>query len=287
MNKKLSIGLGLALAATVSTNAFADPCDNLSTNIEWATNFAKLEAAVDNGKNEDALEYAKVLFGICQKSPTLLYFTGRAMKGQGDNDRATQYFIKAAEMTSEVAVDPGMSRRIWAARYEAEHPEASPEGLKAKADELAAAQARYDELKAEMDAKNLEEKENAARLEVASVYLQQEAKRSWGAALWSGVGVAAAGIALTVTGAVLANSVDKIEKVGEATTEKSGFAITKPYIASWALLGAGIAMTVGGTVLMGVAGYHYARIDLDNDGVADESVSFNVLPGSVSFGMTF
>ncbi len=287
MNKKLSIGLGLALAATISTNAFADACDDLSSNIEWITNFAKLEAAVDNGKNEDALEYAKVLFGICQKSPTLMYFTGRAMKGQGDNDRATQYFIKAAEMTSEVAVDPGMSRRIWAARYEAEHPEASPEGLKAKADENAALLAQNNELKAELDAKIVAEKENAARMEVAGVYVQQESKRSWGAALWTGVGFAAAGIALTITGAVLTNSMEKVEKIGDATSDKSGYAVTKPYVLSWSLLGAGIAMTVAGTAVMGIAGYQYAHIDLNNDGEANESVSFNVSPTSISFGMTF
>ena len=55
----------------------------------------------------------------------------------------------------------------------------------------------------------------------------------------------------------------------------------------WAMLGAGLAMTVGGAVLTGIAGYHYARIDLDNDGSADESVSFNVSPTSLSFGLTF
>ncbi len=287
MNKKLSIGLGLALAATVSTNAFADACDNLGNNAEWKSNFAKLETAVDKGQYDEAVEYAKSLYAICAKSPALLFYTGQAMKGQGDKDRATQYFIKAAEMTSDVAVDPGMSRRIWYARYEAEHPEATPEALQAKADELAAEKNKYDELKAEWDAKSVEERENAARIEVASVYLQQESKRSWGAAMWSGVGIAVAGIALTATGAALITSSDKIEKSGETTTEKSGFAVTKPYVTSWALLGAGLAMTVGGTVLTGIAGYHYARIDLDNDGAADESVSFNILPGSVSFGMTF
>ena len=124
-------------------------------------------------------------------------------------------------------------------------------------------------------------------MEVASEYLIEKSRSDWGAAMWSGVGIAAAGIALTVTGGVLAMNSDKIEKSGETTTEKSGFAVPKPYVASWALLGAGIAMTIGGTVLTGIAAYHYVRVDLDNDGVEDESVSFNVLPGSVSFGMTF
>ena len=287
MNKKLLIGLGLALAATASTNAFADSCDNLASNATWTSNFSKLETAVEKGQYDDAVEYAKPLFGICQKSPALLYYTGLAMKGKGDADRATQYFIKAAEMTSDVAVDPGMSRRIWYARYEAEHPEATPEALKAKADELAAEQAKYNELKSEWDAKNVEEREEQARMEVAGAYLIEESKRNWGGAMWAGVGITAGGLILAITGGVLSMKVDKIEKSGETNADKSGFAVTKTYVASWAMLGAGIAMTVGGAVLTGIAGYHYAKIDLDNDGSADESVSFNVLPGSVSFGMTF
>ena len=58
----------------------------------------------------------------------------------------------------------------------------------------------------------------------------------------------AAGIGMSVAGAVLVKKSDKIEKSGETTTEKSGFSVTKPYVAGWTLLGAGIVATVGGTV---------------------------------------
>ena len=287
MNKKFSIGLGLVLAAAVSNHAFADACDNLGNNAEWRKKFAKLETAVDNGQFEDAIEHSKALFAICSRSPALMFYTGQAMKGKGDIDRAKQYFIKASDLTSEIAVDTGLSRRIWFARYEAEFPDASPEARQAQADQLAAEQAKYSELKAELDAHHIDLRENNARIEIASAFLNEKSKRDWGIALWSGVGITAAGIILIVSGGVLTTESEEIEKSGDTTTEKSGFAVTKPYVAGWTLLGAGIAATVGGTVLMGIAGYNYVRVDLDNDGAEDESVSFNVSPTGISFGMTF
>jgi hypothetical protein len=285
--KGLAIGTGLVLAATMSNAAFADDCDNLSNNPNWDLNFSTLENAVDKGDYDTAVETAKVLFGICAQSPALLYYTGVAMKGKGDKERAQQYFVKASENTSEIAVDPGMSRRIWYARYEMEHPEATPEAIKAKADEMAETKRQYADLKTQFDEMNKNIELNTAQRSMEEKFLLQQSKENWWSSMWAGVGIAGAGIALTITGGVLASTSEKIEKAGTPTTEKSGFAITKGYVAGWTLLGAGIAMTIGGTVLTGIAGYHYNAIDLDSDGAKDESVSFNVSPTGVSFGMTF
>ena len=96
-----------------------------------------------------------------------------------------------------------------------------------------------------------------------------------------------AGLVLTITGGVLVSNSKKIENTGAPSTEKSGFAIRKSYVAGWTLLGAGLVATVGGTVLTGIAGYRYNRLDTNGDGEKNESVSFSVMPTAVSFEMTF
>ena len=281
----LSIGLGIAFAATTASMAFADDCNNLGGNPAWTSNFGKMESAIEKGKYDDAIEYAKPLFAICQRSPALLYYTGLAMKGKGDLDRSKQYLIKASDMTSDVAVDPGMSRRIWFARYEAEFPEAAPESLQAKADAMAEQKAKYAELEKQVAEKAAADKEAAIQTDVASTMLLGKTLSNWRASMWAGVGITAAGIAATIAGSVLVVKSDKVEAKGNIDTSNSGFAVKKSYLAGWALIGAGIVATVGGTVLTGIAGSRFVRTSDELD--KKQVFSFSVSPTSVAFGMEF
>ena len=258
-----------------------------------------MAGAYDRGDYDEALQIGKQLTLICNRSPVVNFTMSEIYRKTGNDQDSDTYAARATDYIIEYPVPAALNERIWLRAAENKLPYKK---------QLSDLQGRMTKMAG--DLKTCNEEKNAcneeknslvgndatlrAALEAAqkenaihNQYQLKESKDNWGAAMWTGVGVAAAGIALTVTGAVLAKSVDKVEKVGEATIKKSGFAVTKTYVTSWSLLGAGLAMAVGGTVLTGIAGYHYANIDLDNDGAADESVSFNVSPTSISFGMTF
>lgn len=275
-----------AFALTSATNAFAD-CSTMNDE-QWIELSGDMASAYDRGDYDEALRIGKQLTLICNRSPIVNFTISEIYRKTGNEVESDKYASRATDYIVEYPVPAALNERIWLRAAEVKLP------YKKQAADL---QENLTKVEGELNACNEEKtalvdsgtnlnatiQENAIRSE----YLLKESKSSWGAAMWSGVGITVAGIALTATGAALASSVDKVEKSGEATDKKSGYAITKPYIASWALLGAGIAMTVGGTVLTGIAGYNYTHIDLDNDGVKDESVSFNVSPTSISFGMTF
>ena len=282
-----------AFALTAASNAFAD-CSTMNDE-EWNDLSAQMASAYDKSDYENALRIGKQLTVICNRSPVVNFTMSEIYRKSGNEQESDKYAERATQYILDYPVPQALNERIWVRAAENKLPyKRQLSDLQGRMTKMAG------DLKTCNEEKNtITEEKNALAANLATLettqkenaihgqYQLKESKSHWGAAMWTGVGVAAAGIALTVTGAVLSNSVDKIEKVGEATVKKSGYAVTKSYVASWSLLGAGLALAVGGTVLTGIAGYHYTSIDLDNDGTADESVSFNVSPTSFSFGMTF
>ena len=275
-----------AFALTSATNAFAD-CSTMNDD-QWIELSSEMASAYDRGDYDEALRIGKQLTLICNRSPIVNFTISEIYRKTGNDQESDKYASRATDYIIEYPVPAALNERIWLRAAEVKLPYKKQaadlqQNLEKVENDLSVCNDANIILASNDSTLNQTIQENAIRSE----YLLKESKRSWGAMMWSGVGITVAGIALTATGAALASTVDKVEKSGEATDKKSGYAITKPYITSWALLGAGIAMTVGGTVLTGIAGYHYTHIDLDNDGAKDESVSFNISPTSISFGMTF
>ncbi len=273
-----------AFAMTAASNAFAD-CSTINDD-EWNALSAQMASAYDKGNYEEALKVGKQLTVICNRSPIVNFTMSEIYRKSGNEQESDKYAERATEYIVEYPVPQALNERIWLRYAENKLPyKKQLSDLQGRMTKMAGDLKTCNDAKTELEGSDAALKENAIRSE----YLMRESKSSWGAALWSGVGITAAGLALTITGSVLVKKSDKIEKTGETTQEQSGFSVTKPYVTGWALLGGGLAMSVGGLVLTGIAGYHYSHIDvdLDSDGNADESVSFNLSPTGVAFGMTF
>lgn len=109
--------------------------------------------------------------------------------------------------------------------------------------------------------------------------------------MWTGTGIGIAGIGSLVAGTVLAVQNRKFE-VDESYEQcnqnrncaeiplKNSYEIKTGY----ALIGVGVAATVAGAVMAGIAGYQYKRaIDAERD----STISVTVSPQSVQLGVSF
>lgn len=273
-----------ALALTAASNAFAD-CSTMN-DAEWNSLSASMAKAYDAGNYEEALGYGKRLSVICNRSPIVNYTMSEIYRKSGNEEESNKYAKRATEFINEYPVPQALTERIWLRYAENELPyKKQLADLQGRMTKMAGDLRECSEMKGKYD----ESAQTLHEHEIRNIYLQRESKANWWGAMWAGVGIAAAGIGMTIAGSVLVVKADKIESSGEMSADKSGFAITKPYVAGWTLLGAGVVATIGGTVLTGIAGYHYNSIDvdMDDDGEKDESLSFNIAPSYVSFGMTF
>ncbi|MBR4985038.1 MAG: hypothetical protein IKY83_04785 [Proteobacteria bacterium] len=238
-----------------SGNVYGEDCMNLYENQMWRDGIDKMIASVNEHNYKDAIDVASKLYPECRKSPVLNYYTGLALQGQGEREQALIYFQKASDFTSEMEVDPGMARRIWYARYEAEHPECSQSSMLEQTREIA-------KLKIE----------NAQHREKGSV---EEGSESEWKLLWTGAGLGIAGLVLTGAGAALGMNVDNISSSGGTTK------ISPLYLSGWSAFGVGVGMVVSGTIMTAVAGYRYTH---HKD---SRSFSYQIGPSSAAFMMVF
>lgn len=280
--KTIYFQASLSAALLFAGNAYADNCQNLSDNEDWNRNFENLHDEIQSGNYDAAFESANVLFGICPRSPALNYYLGVAFKNTGDEVKATMYFQKASEYTSEFAVTPEMSRQIWYARYEAEHPECSTFSMAAQKQKEAELNALNDSLKLDIAAQNA--KLNAAN-EFSTTLSQKEQdmlRKKYATLMWTGTGIGILGIAGTVAGAVLVTHSSKYEDVTgiSAQTERK-YNIRPGYLSGWVLIGAGASLAVAGAVMAGLGGYQYTH---SNNDVA---FRLNLAPNSASVSLTF
>ena len=272
----------LSAALLFTVNAYADDCQNLAGNEDWNRNFENLQYEIQTGNYDAAFQSANVLFGICPRSPALNYYLGIAFKDTGDDVKATMYFQKASEYTSEFTVTPEMSRQIWYARYEAEHPECSTFSMAAQKQKEAELNAQNDSLKLDIAAQN-------ARLDAVNelnntlTQKDQEAlRKKYATLMWTGTGIGILGIAGTITGAVLVTHCDKYEDVtGPSTDTKRKYDIRPGYISGWVLIGAGASLAVAGAVMAGLGGYQYTH---SNNDVA---FHLNIVPNAAAMSLTF
>ncbi len=234
----------------------------------------QMQKQVESAKFNEALETAKPLFEICQNSPALLYFTGLAMRGTGDEERAKIYFQKSSESLSVMAAEPGLSRQIWYTRYEAEHPESTTAAVKGIHQTIDEKNQTIETLKQQVNVLN-EEKHHLELSSVVSAVSTDEVARHYQQVLWTGVGIGIGGLALAATGTALALTSNA------AKVERLKLSEDKMHAAGWILLGSGCGMTAAGIVMAAIGGYHYSSMK------DDAVMSFQISPVGASFGMTF
>ena len=276
MNKTLKNHFNLlasclfAAAIASPTLAFAD-CDALDQNTTWNQGLMQIQKQVESAKYAEALETAQPLFAICQESPVLLYYTGLAMRGTGDEERAKIYFQKSSESLSKMAAEPELSQKIWYTRYEAEHTESTPDAIKEKERTIESLSKQVADLNKEKQ-----------HLEQSSVELSASSGNEvihYHQVMWTGIGIGIGGLAITTVGAVLvglSKDSDEAMEVKTGTLSENGIRI-----AGWTLLGTGIGLTAAGIVTAGIGGYHYSKAK------EDAVMSLQVAPMGASFRMTF
>lgn len=262
--------LGLTYGAS---SAFAD-CSEMG-NSQWQQLNLAMASAFDAGNYEEALNNGKRLSLICDRSPIVNFTMSEIYRRMDNQADAERYAKKATDYISEYPVPQALAERIWMRRAEYELP------YKKQLEDLQAKTADYDVVKADYEARLEAEKEAKIRSE----YLADNSRGNWWGTLWAGVGIMGGGLVMTIVGSVLIVKSDKVEFGTPDEKTDSGFKIRKPYVAGWTLLGLGLASTTFGAIMTGIAGYHYTHFN--DQGEEDATVSFDVMPTSVAFGVTF
>lgn len=269
-------------ALLMTSSAFAD-CGDMGSS-EWNELSTSMAQAYDRGQLNEALDYGKRLMLICNRSPIVNYTISEIYRRMDNELESYNYVKRATENIADYPVPFVLAEKMWMRRAETDLPyKSQAEQLQAKLDEMKADQSNYAYIKSQYDELMIQKREEDIRNE----YLLEKTKGNWAGALWSGVGIMGAGVVLTITGGVLVSNSKKVESSGSPSAEKSGFAVSKKYVAGWTLLGAGIVATIGGTVLTGIAGYRYNNLDINGDGKKNETMSFTIMPTAAFFDMTF
>lgn len=252
----------LVLGCLISSQAFAQDCQNLNENETWLNGLFNIQSLFEKGDYATALDIAKNLYEICPDSPTLLYYTGIALEKQGDTERALIYYQKGSENTFKIATPSSISRVIWYKRYEMEHPERTEDAVAAQASKIESQDKQIEELQAVIDQFP---QQKQAILEQKAAEIQS--------LMWTGVGIGGVGIASLVAGAAL---------LGADTNPLGGNYKENPKrVAGWTLLGTGLGLAVAGGIVSGLAGYKYSKAK------EDAVMTVSALPMGASFSMTF
>ena len=258
------------LTGCLSNAWAADPCDSLGSNKDWQNGIDKINNAYTNGQHEKAIQEGLRLFEICEKSPILNFTLGRLYQETNDSAKALYYFQRATLYADEYKVGKETLEIMWYERYETEHPDARPSSIEKMKKENEELKAIVVENQKTMTQHRFTEMQNS--YSDSSIYA---------AGMWTGVAVGAAGIALTVTGAIML--VNAKDDAINFDNDKATANVKGAYNTYWALLGGGIGLTVVGTVFTGFMGYHYVRTKK----AADDTVSFNISPTSASLSLSF
>ncbi|MBQ8037778.1 MAG: hypothetical protein IJ268_12360, partial [Proteobacteria bacterium] len=164
----------------------------------------------------------------------------------------------ASDNTFKFATAPSVAQKIWYARYESEYPDRSGENVKSLQERAEA-----------LDAKNHE-------LEVKLAGASDSSGNAIG--MWTGVGIAAAGLALGATGIAMVATSDESDR---AKSKDGGTYFTPAYAAYWAMTGAGIALTITGAIMTGIFGYRYTHTAKNTD------IAFDLSPNSAMLTFDF
>lgn len=272
--------LGVNSLAT-PTNAYADTtsndgkqlqdaCFTLNSDPTWKELFVNYSNAYSEKDYKKALVYTDALKRICSQSPNLNYAIAMTYKQMGDIDSAKHYIEIATDNLLAFSASPKTARAIWYARYDLENGDQFIE------------KDTFDDAMRNLTTENFELKEN-----LTEAYA--DAQKPYAAIMWTGTGIGIAGIGSLIAGTVLAVQNPKA-KINTKPVERNGSDQEYPIKngheirAGYALIGVGVAATVAGAVMAGIAGYQYKRaIDAERD----STISVTVSPQSVQLGVSF
>lgn len=272
--------LGVYSLAT-PTNAYADTtsndgkqlqdaCFTLNSDPTWKELFVNYSNAYSQKDYKKALVYTDALKKICSQSPNLNYAIAMTYKQMGDIDSAKHYIEIATDNLLAFSASPQTARAIWYTRYDLENGDQFIE------------KNAFDDAMRNLTTENFELKEN-----LTEAYA--DAKKPYAAIMWTGTGIGIAGLGSLIAGTVLAvqNPKAKINtKPVERNRSDQEYPIKNGHEirAGYALIGVGVAATVAGAVMAGIAGYQYKRaIDAERD----STISVTVSPQSVQLGVSF
>lgn len=261
-----------AYADTTSNDGkqLQDACFTLNSDPTWKELFINYSNAYSEKDYKKALAYTDALKRICAQSPNLNYAIAMTYKQMGDLDNAKHYIEIATDNLLAFSASPKTARAIWYARYDLENGDQFIE------------KGTFDDAMRNLTTENFELKEN-----LTEAYA--DAQKPYAAIMWTGTGIGIAGIGSLIAGTILAvqNPKAKIntkpvdrDKSDQEYPLKNGHEIR----AGYALIGVGVAATVAGAVMAGIAGYQYKRaIDAERD----STISVTVSPQSVQLGVSF
>ena len=266
------------IACLAPSLSYAQNCDNLDQNPSWQAGMTNLISLLEKEEYDAAIETAKPLFAICPTMPSLNYYTAMAIRPK-DPARSLLYLQEAAKRTSQFTTSAAMSRKIWHALFDAEHPERTEAAVAKITQNNIQLNAEIEELKAQivdLEKQIIQTDNSASNIVNAN---NAEVKENYYRTMWTGAGLAMGGLLVTGGGIAMALLVQNTKEVGT-----SGYKVSTPYIIGWSLVGLGAGLTVAGSIVTGIAGYQYTHIDIPD---SDVSLSFDISPMSATFGMTF
>ncbi len=261
-----------AYADTTSNDGkqLQDACFTLNSDPTWKELFINYSNAYSEKDYKKALAYTDALKRICAQSPNLNYAIAMTYKQMGDLDNAKHYIEIATDNLLAFSASPKTARTIWYARYDLENGDQFIE------------KDTFDDAMRNLTTENFELKEN-----LTEAYA--DAQKPYAAIMWTGTGIGIAGIGSLIAGTVLAVQNPKA-KINTKPVERNGSDQEYPIKngheirAGYALIGVGVAATVAGAVMAGIAGYQYKRaIDAERD----STISVTVSPQSVQLGVSF
>lgn len=260
-----------AYADTTSNDGkqLQDACFTLNSNPTWKELFINYSNAYSEKDYKKALAYTDALKRICSQSPNLNYAIAMTYKQMGDIDNAKHYIEIATDNLLAFSASPQTARAIWYTRYDLENGDQFIE------------KDTFDDAMRNLTSENFELKEN-----LAEAYA--DAKKPYAAIMWTGTGIGIAGIGSLIAGTVLAvqNNDFKGDRGYECPHGSCKVPLKNSYEikTGYALIGVGVAATVAGAVMAGIAGYQYKRaIDAERD----STISVTVSPQSVQLGVSF
>lgn len=261
-----------AYADTTSNDGkqLQDACFTLNSDPTWKELFINYSNAYSEKDYKKALAYTDALKRICAQSPNLNYAIAMTYKQMGDLDNAKHYIEIATDNLLAFSASPKTARAIWYARYDLENGDQFIE------------KDTFDDAMRNLTTENFELKEN-----LTEAYA--DAQKPYAAIMWTGTGIGIAGIGSLIAGTVLAvqNPKAKINTKpvnGDESDQEYPLKNGHEIRAGYALIGVGVAATVAGAVMAGIAGYQYKRaIDAERD----STISVTVSPQSVQLGVSF
>lgn len=261
-----------AYADTTSNDGkqLQDACFTLNSDPTWKELFINYSNAYSEKDYKKALAYTDALKRICAQSPNLNYAIAMTYKQMGDLDNAKHYIEIATDNLLAFSASPKTARAIWYARYDLENGDQFIE------------KDTFDDAMRNLTTENFELKEN-----LTEAYA--DAQKPYAAIMWTGTGIGIAGLGSLIAGTILAVQnndfeLDKPKWEGQVTKTKVPLKNSYEIKTGYALIGVGVAATVAGAVMAGIAGYQYKRaIDAERD----STISVTVSPQSVQLGVSF